>query len=177
MDAAAATILRASLVLLLGSAALHKLRDPLGFRLTLQAYELVPQPFLIGAAGAVILLELVLTTWLASGIALAGAGAAAAALLLAYAAAIGVNVRRGRLDIDCGCAGPASRVPLSSALVVRNLIVAAAAALLIVPTNARTITWIDALTISAGIASLSASWLAAQRMLALAPALSRLRQA
>ena len=51
----------------------------------------------------------------------------AALLLLAYAALMGLQLARGRADMKCGCAGPASDMTISPALIVRNLVCAALA--------------------------------------------------
>ncbi|HYB98406.1 MAG TPA: MauE/DoxX family redox-associated membrane protein [Candidatus Limnocylindrales bacterium] len=177
MDVAIVIALRLALAVLLAAAALHKLRDVARFRLTLQSYDVLPAPFLNVAAWLLLAAEAAAAAWLMSGLAAGAAGAAVAALMLTYAVAIAINLRRGRTDIDCGCAGPAARIPLSAALVVRNILVAAGALLLALPVAARPLHWIDALTVSGALAALCACWLASERMLALAPALSRLRHA
>ncbi len=46
---------------------------------------------------------------------------AAAAVLVLYALFMAWFVRRGRTDLRCGCSGPARDVPISMALVYRNL--------------------------------------------------------
>jgi len=52
---------------------------------------------------------------------------AAALLLLIYATSMGLQLSRGRKDVRCGCAGPASTVSISPALLLRNLMCAALA--------------------------------------------------
>ena len=42
------------------------------------------------------------------------------ALLVLYSAAIAINLLRGRRDIECGCGGAATHVPLSGWLLARN---------------------------------------------------------
>ncbi len=42
------------------------------------------------------------------------------ALLVLYSAAIAINLVRGRRDIECGCGGAATHVPLSGWLLARN---------------------------------------------------------
>jgi uncharacterized membrane protein len=57
------------------------------------------------------------------------AGLLLAALILSfYAAMMAVQIKRGRDDIACGCAGPASMLTVSPALVLRNLLCAILAA-------------------------------------------------
>lgn len=48
----------------------------------------------------------------------------AALILSFYAAMMAVQIKRGRDDIACGCAGPASMLTVSPALVLRNLLCA-----------------------------------------------------
>ena len=55
-----------------------------------------------------------------------------AILLLLFAAAMAVNLRRGRADIDCGCALGLLKERISWPLVARNLVLAAAAAVIAV---------------------------------------------
>ncbi len=168
--------LRAVLALLLGTAAVHKLRDLARFREVLAAYEILPRAVVSGAAVAVPAVEATLAAAIASGASSAAGGGAACVLMLAYAAAIFVNLRRGRIGIDCGCMGPASRVPLGPGLVVRNLLLAAAAAFLMVPSSGRTLLWFDLAGVLAATSALSACWLAGERMLALAPRVAALRR-
>jgi len=54
---------------------------------------------------------------------------AAALLLGAFALAMGINLRRGRAHIDCGCFRGTLRQTLRIELVLRNLLLVAAAAL------------------------------------------------
>ena len=159
----------------MATAAFHKLRDLARFRETLAGYELLPRAMAGSAAPAVAALEATLAVALLSGVAMASAGVATALLLLTYATAIFINIRRGRVDIDCGCMGPASRVPLSQGLVVRNLLLASAAMLLVVPVTPRALEWLDFAGVVASTAALCACWLAGERMLALAPRAATLR--
>lgn len=59
------------------------------------------------------------------------AGAAAALLFVVFGAALALNLHRGRREIDCGCFRSGLKQRVSAALVLRNLILAAAAAMLI----------------------------------------------
>lgn len=176
MDPALQLALRAALALLLATAASHKLRDLARFRATLAEYEILPRAIVTAVAPAVAVAEAVLAVMLLSGSAVALAAVAVSSLLLAYAAAISVNVRRGRLDIDCGCMGPASRVPLGHGLVLRNLLLASAAALLVVPAAPRVLEWLDVAGALAATVALSACWLAVERMLVLAPRVAALKR-
>ncbi len=89
-------------------------------------------------------------------------------MLLVYAAAVGVNLRRGRRHIDCGCAGPAARRPISGWLVARNVVLAAAALAGLAPVAPRGLVWVDAFTVVAATTALAACWTAADQLLALA---------
>jgi len=176
MDPALQLALRAALALLMAAAASHKLRDLARFRATLGGYEIIPVAAVSTVAPMVAALEATLAVALLSGFAVGVTGVATSLLMLGYAAAIAVNVRRGRMDIDCGCMGPASRVPLSQALVVRNLVLASAAILLVVPAAPRVLGWLDVVVVVAAVATLGACWLAGERMLVLAPRVAALRR-
>lgn len=174
MDPAIDLTLRAALALLLVVAAVHKLRDPRRFAATLAEYRLLPRR-LSGAAG-VLLVAAELATVAALGADRRLGLAAAAVLLGLYAAAITINLARGRRHIDCGCAGPAARRPISGWLVARNLALAGVALAALAPVAPRPLLWIDGVTVAAAIGALAACWAATDRLLALASGLARLRE-
>jgi uncharacterized membrane protein YphA (DoxX/SURF4 family) len=167
--------LRFSFALLLGAAAIHKLRDLARFRATLAEYDVLPRGLVDGAAPILAILEATLAALLVAGVAVPAAASAVTALMLAYAAAIHTNVLRGRTDLDCGCMGPAARVPVSAALVLRNLALGATAATLVVTASGRAASWPDVASALAATLALAASWQAGERLLALAPRAARLR--
>lgn len=175
MDAAIDITLRTALALLFLVAAGHKLRDPGRFRATVADYRLLPA-WLV-APGAVLLL----CTELAVAVALVvptlrTPGALAAATVLAvYGAAIAVNLARGRRHLDCGCAGPAVRRPISGWLVARNGVLVVVALAGLVPLHARALTWVDLLTIAGATTVLAACYGSLDRLLADVPALAALR--
>ena len=175
MDPVVDATVRAGLALLFLAAAAHKLRDPARFRATVADYRLLPDVLVPLGAAFLIVAEPVVVA------ALAGARwwglAGAAALLALYAAAIGVNLVRGRRHLDCGCAGPALRRPISGWLVVRNLALVTVALADLAPAQVRSLVWIDGLTVVAATAALAACWAATDRLVALAPDLARLREA
>lgn len=175
MDPAVTLALRSAFALLLASSAAHKLRDPARFRAVLAAYDLLPAAAVVAAAPGLALAEAALAALLASGIATAVAAMATAGLMLLYAAALHANVRRGRTDLDCGCTGPASSLPVSPVLVARNVVLAAAALPMAMPVSGRPLGWPDLAGAAAAVAAWSACWLAAGRLLALAPRAARLR--
>jgi len=148
-DPAASIAVRAALALLLSFAAAHKLRDLAAFRDALRGYELLP----VSAVTSVAVLIPVSEAALAASLALLGRGGiAVAALLAVYSAAIALNLRRGRRGIDCGCSGPAGRVPLRPALLTRNALLIALALVATLPAAARPLVWIDAITVPAAVA-------------------------
>ena len=123
LDPAIEGVLRGGLALLFGVTAFEKFRDLGAFRAAVVDYALLPERFV----GAIAVAFAGCEAWL--GVALVMPAAwrlrlpallASAAVLALYAAAIAVNLARGRRDIDCGCAGPAARQPLSEWLLVRN---------------------------------------------------------
>jgi hypothetical protein len=175
MDPVIDATVRTALALLVLTAALHKIRDPARFRATVADYRLLP-PRLVTVGAAILVLSEV-----AVAVALAGARtwglAGAAALLGLYAVAIAVNLARGRRHLDCGCTGPALRRPISGWLVFRNLVLVAVALADLAPVTSRPLLWIDHLTVVAATAAFAACWMAADRLVATAPGLARLREA
>ena len=126
-----------ALAALFGAAALHKLRAREQWPTIVRHYRLLPELL----AGPVALL-VPLTEALAAAALLwqrtrvAGA-LAVAALLLAYACALAINLGRGRRSIDCGCFGSQRRQGIAPWMVGRNLVLAALALVLLLPTNGR----------------------------------------
>ncbi len=179
LDPAIELALRGGLALLLLSTALHKARDFAAFRAAVTDYALAPGRFAAPIAVSLTAAEAALGVALLAPASLAlrlPALAATALLLALYAAAIGINLARGRRDIDCGCAGPNARQPLSEWLLARNALLVAAALVCLGGASARALLWIDALTVAGGVAMLVATWLAVHRLLANAPAIARLRE-
>lgn len=176
MDPVLAVVLRGALALLFVVAALHKLRDRHAFRATLDAYALLPSGLTAPLARAVPLVELTAAILIVAPRA-ATAGAVLAVLLLSvYALAMGVNLLRGRRDLDCGCMGPGARSPVGPGLVVRNLVLIAAALVAgFAPLHARALVWVDFVTVPLAVAVLAALYAAVERVLALAPTVASLR--
>lgn len=145
----------------------HKLAAPADFAAAVRNYELLPRALAAPAARVLIGLEAAAALALLAN-ARAG-GALAAALLVLYTLAIAVNLVRDRRNIDCGCAGPGVRRPLSGWLVARNGALIALAALAAVPYAApRALTALDWFTavcafVTAGLAYTAAQQLAASR--------------
>jgi hypothetical protein len=88
----------------------------------------------------------------------------AVALLVLYSVAIAINLVRGRREIDCGCFGPAARVPLSGGLVARNALLIGAAALVSLPVGARPLVWVDAFSVIVVVAVTTILWISFWRL-------------
>jgi hypothetical protein len=169
IDPALDLALRAGLALLFAAGALVKLRDSKGFAAAVAGYHVLPERLTRPAASAFITAELALAAALSAPALRAPAAVGAAGLLLLYAFAIAWNLARGRRDIDCGCGGHfggAGRQPLSEALVVRNVALAAAALASALPLGPRALGWLDLWTALAAVASASLLYVAANTLLA-----------
>lgn len=174
MDPVIDTALRTGLAVLFLVAAVHKLRDPARFRATLAEYHLLP-PGLV-PVGAIVLVVTEVGLAIALVVpCLRSASLAAAGVLSIYGGAMAVNLARGRRHIDCGCAGPAARRPISGVLVARNAVLTSAALGGLLPVSARPLSWVDAVTVLGATATLAALYAAFDRLLALAPARATLR--
>jgi hypothetical protein len=173
IDPALEHVLRGGLAVLLASGAVQKLRDLPRFRAAVAGYALLPERASGAAAAGFVLAEaaLALGCLLPETLAVRGFALAAAALLFAvYGAAIGVNLARGRRALDCGCGGPAARVPISGWLVARNALLAAAALACASGAAPRALAAADVVTIAGGVAALALLWTAAHGLLAHAAA-------
>ena len=175
MDPVIDVTLRMALALLFFVAAGHKLQDLGRFGATLAEYRLLPARLVPLAAALVVAVEVAA----AGALLVPGARAAgllsAATLLVVYGAAVAINLARGRRHIDCGCAGPAGRRPISGALVARNAALATLALAGLVPVRPRALLWVDALTVAGATAALAAVYASLERVIAYAPGLSRVR--
>ncbi|MFN8544114.1 MAG: MauE/DoxX family redox-associated membrane protein [Candidatus Binatia bacterium] len=173
MDPVVAAVFRSGLALLFASAARHKLGDAAGFRAALRAYRLLPAP--VAPAAAWLLLGAEATAAVALLIPGAPGPLLAGGLLAVYTGAIAINLARGRRDIDCGCAGPAARQPLTPWLLARTAVLLAAATAALLPARPRPFVWLDGLTVVAAVVALATLWAALGRLLANAPRLALLR--
>src|SRR2546428_2355471 len=173
MDPVIDFTLRTAVALLFFVAAGHKLRDLDRSRATLAEYRLLPAGLVSLVAALVVAVEVAAAGALLVPGARAAGLLAAAALLVLYGAAIAINLARGRRDIDCGCAGPAVRRPISGALVARNAALAALALAGLFPVHPRALLWVDALTVAGATAALAAFYASLARLLPFAPRLAR----
>lgn len=126
----------------------HKLESIERFAASFGAYRLLPQSWspawTNSGARCIVLLEAL--TVLLNIFAFKAGLLFAAVLLLGYAIGMGINRMRGRSFIDCGCGD--EPVPITPALIVRNLLLVAtaAAAMTTSPIGADAIPWSQLLT-------------------------------
>lgn len=179
LDPAVELVLRGALALLLGSGAAQKTRDLASFRAAIEGYALLPAravgPAALGFTGLEAALALALVAPIGWGVRVPALGAAAGLFAL-YGAAIAINLARGRREIDCGCSGPAARIPLSGWLLARNAILVGAALACLGGSTARPIGAVDALTIAGAITLLALVWTAWHGLLAYTAALHRMQE-
>lgn len=173
IDPAVHLLVALGAALLFTSAAVHKLRDPLRFAEALAAYDILPAALVASVGRVLPFVELVCAVGLMIDASRYWSAICAIGLLALYGTAIAVNLWRGRTDIDCGCSGPAQRRSLSGWMVARNAVVASAMLVLFADSDARALTWTDALTISAGVCVMSCLYVAVEGMFGKALALSR----
>ncbi len=126
MDSIVGLIMRCGLAAMFAVAGISKLRDKRRFHGIVLDYRLLPPRLAMQVARSLPWIELVLALALLAGAPPALPGAAA--LLLAYGAAMAINLARGRRRMDCGCG--AEPQWLSGWLVLRNILLAAAALLI-----------------------------------------------
>lgn len=177
IDPAAALTLRLLLAAVLARAAWHKARDLRAFAAAVADYRLLPGAWAAAAAAGFLVAEIGLAGGLLLPPVARAASLGAGALLCLYAAAIGTNLLRGRRHIDCGCAGPARRQPLSGWLVARNGALVAAAMAAALPAAPRALGGLDLFTVAAGAVALLAASVAADGLVAAWPDTARLRRA
>ena len=166
--------LRAVLSLLFAAAAWHKVSDRPRFAASLEAYALVPARLVLSISWLLPALECFVAIGLLYAPTREPAATASMALLTLYTGAIAANLARGQREIDCGCFASSVRVPLTPWLVVRNLGLIGAAALLVAPVRVRAILWVDQFTVVTAVLVLWLLWRAAQRLAHTGPALQHL---
>ena len=173
MDPVVHHTLRIGVRLLFFFALWHKTQDFREFKETVTGYRVVSSGLVPVVAGGIVLVESIVVLF-GDAIFVLGLGGG---LLLAYAVLIAVNLVRGVDRIDCGCVGLAGRERLSWWLVARNVVCAVAAFALLVPQSGRALEWLDWYVVAAGSAALVGLYIAADALIANAPAYRRLREA
>lgn len=151
-------------------AAFHKLNDSEQFRITLLEYQLLPEALVAPASRIIPIVEILLGgSWLLSFYQQSLTAYVSAGLLAAYAAAIGINIYRGRVHFDCGCgfAGKSDNEQyLSGGLILRNLVLVAAALLTVLPAGTRSFSLGDYLTLTATLLATALLFGATNQLLA-----------
>jgi hypothetical protein len=161
MDPAIVLLAKASLTLLFGAAALHKLKHPQEFGGVVAAYQLVTERISAAIARLLPALELAVAVGIWVTPTRLAAALTGASLLLIYAAAIGINLARGRDDIDCGCTmSGRGRSPIGSWMLARNAILLLVALLASLPVTSRALTPTDVLTVVGGLCVLTLLYMA-----------------
>lgn len=117
--------------LVFGFAVVGKVRHHDEFVGVVANYRILPERLAAPGAWLVVILEGFVVLSLLSGVQLSAGAACAVLLLLGFAVAMTINLMRGRTSIDCGCFQSALRQYLSPALVLRNIVLAAALAPLV----------------------------------------------
>ena len=163
-----------ALALVMLAAAWHKFSEADVFAGSLAGYRLLPQTVVTPVARVLPLAEAALAVGILVPATRTPALFGLAALVLLYAAAMAINLLRGRHDIDCGCGGAAH--PLSWGLVVRNVVLAAAALAASRPTLERSMNWIDALTLVLGVLAFYALYLMADELLRQAGRMAQMKR-
>ncbi|MEJ1158325.1 MauE/DoxX family redox-associated membrane protein [Prosthecomicrobium sp. N25] len=133
------------LVLVFARALLHKAADFAAFRQSVEDYRVVPASVAGPAALALGAAELAVTLGLLLPATRVPAALGAIGLLALYAGAMAANLLRGRTAIDCGCGGPGQ--PIGWILVGRNAVLAAAAALVLLPVAPRSLGILDMIAV------------------------------
>ena len=158
------------LAAIFGAAGPPKLVARDAFAGVLANYRLLPDRLVAPAALLLPCLEIAVALGLLLPATRSLAALGAGLLLLLFAVAMAVNLLRGRSDIDCGCAIGLMRERIGWPLVARNILLAAAALLLVVGTPApRALGWLDGVTLLATVATALLLHAAAGRLFGLAP--------
>ena len=143
LDPVIITAISIGLGLMFLLAAYHKLSHGSEFRVTLLEYQLLPEWTISPASRVIPMVEILLgVSWLVPWSGQAITAVASAGLLGIYALAIGINLSRGRVHFDCGCSFGGkddNEQFLSGGLVVRNLILIAAALITLLPATTRSL--------------------------------------
>lgn len=167
IDPVVTAALRVLFALLFATAAAHKLADLGAFRIVLHDYHVLPYALVTPATALVVATEVALASSLPWPRVGALPACVAFGLLAVYSTGIAVNLLRGRRTLECGCAPSTYRQPLSEWLLLRNLALMAAAALLTLAPTERSLTWLDAVTFVGLVVAGASAWVAVQRLLAI----------
>jgi hypothetical protein len=151
--------------LLLATAGGQKLRTFERFKVTLEAYHILPSSLAQRLAWLVPCLELTIAMGLLWERTRRAAVLAAIGILISYAAAIALNLARGRRDLDCGCGAARDRRSIAAWMVWRNLLLASGLGLCALPWSVRRLDVSDFLTLAGGLAAAVMLYSAIDRLL------------
>jgi Methylamine utilisation protein MauE len=170
-DPAAIWAARLALAAVFALAAITKLRALDEFIGVVHNYRVLPDLLVRPVAYALPPFEAAIALGLLIEPTRAAAASGAAALLLVFALAMAVNLVRGRVEIDCGCFASALKQRIGWSLVARNLVLIGLALLVLrSPELARTLTWLDLLTVATAALGALLLYIAFTQLRALAPA-------
>lgn len=174
IDPVISLTIRLALALLFAAAAWHKLTNHVRFVATIRAYRLLPAPWRSLAAWFFPAVEVGIVVGFLYPPATEASVLAAVPLLSLYSFAIWQNLTPDGRQIDCGCFASSTTVPLSGWLIARNIVLMLAACILVMPDRARSLVWIDGLTVLAALFTLWVLWAAGRSLASSGPALRRL---
>ncbi len=158
-------LIAAALSLLLAHSSWHKWRDLDHFAAAVRAYDMLPRSGIWLWARLIATLESGIAIGLLLPDARPAAAGSASALLIAYAIGIGINISRGRRELDCGCAGAGERRPIGWWMVMRNVMLALAAAGVGGSQAARPMNLLDDFTVGAGLVVVSLLYASVEKLL------------
>jgi hypothetical protein len=147
LDPAFGYLIIAGTALLFASAGAHKLQDLARFAEAFAAYRVLPEALARRLAWLIPSLEFCVAASVLWEPTRRAAAAAAIAVLIAYASGLELNLRRGRRDLDCGCGTARDRRAIAPWMVWRNLILAAAVGVSVLPWSHRSLSVTDLLTL------------------------------
>jgi hypothetical protein len=149
-------VIATSLALLFLLSARHKISARRRFEAQLAAYRILPESLVSPAARVLPWLEVAVAISMLFATTRLVGGLVAALLLAMYALAMGINLHRGRSQIDCGCGDTPQA--LSGLLLLRNLVLASGALLLVAPVATRPLGMLDMLFAVLFVAACSFSY-------------------
>lgn len=119
------------LLIVFGTAGWSKLRSLEAFEGVVYNFRILPESIAGLFSRLLPVVEIAVAAGLVLPMTRAGAAAAALALLAMFCVAIAVNLARGRREIDCGCFSSTLKQHLGGGLILRNIVLAGLAGLLV----------------------------------------------
>ncbi|MGH8597361.1 MAG: MauE/DoxX family redox-associated membrane protein [Gammaproteobacteria bacterium] len=159
-------------IFLLG--ALDKMRYRELFATVVEAYGLLPVPFVAAFAFVVMISELLIGGLLLFPITWPWSQLLGIWLLFVVTGAIVINIVRGRTDLACGCGGASADQELSWTLVLRNGVLAAVLTAAVASPTPRAMVALDYLSIALAVSVGFSLYATVNQLAANAPRLARL---